>query len=125
MNETKFYIDYLKNNPHPELQIIALAFEYAPTEARAWSSIEKMRNALEIPYPILLAQSGSSNKVKANEKLPMLNHVLYYPTTIFVDKKGAVRKIHTGFNGPATGEKHLTFKRNFETFVAELLKETP
>ena len=72
---------------------------------------------------MLLAQYGSSSKVKANEKLPMLNHVLSYPTTIFIDKKGDVRKIHTGFNGPATGEKYVEFKKEFEGFVGELLKK--
>ena len=40
----------------------------------------------------------------------MLNHVLSYPTSIFIDKTGKVRKIHTGFNGPATGEKFTEFK---------------
>ncbi|WP_366512766.1 hypothetical protein [Kordia sp.] len=45
---------------------------------------------MHIPYPILLAQFGTSNKQKAQEKLPMLNHVLSYPTTIFIDKKGKV-----------------------------------
>ena len=53
----------------------------------------------------------------------MLNHVLSYPTTIFIDKKGVVRKIHTGFNGPATGEKYTEFKTEFEGFVGELIDE--
>jgi len=70
-----------------------------------------------------LAQYGTSDKKKAQEKLPMLNHVLSYPTTIFVDKKGMVRKIHTGFNGPATGQKYIDFKEDFEGFVNQLLKE--
>ena len=53
----------------------------------------------------------------------MLNHVLSYPTSIFIDKKGRVRKIHTGFNGPATGDKYTEFKAEFESFVSELLSE--
>jgi hypothetical protein len=53
----------------------------------------------------------------------MLNHVWSYPTTIFIDKKGQVRKIHTGFNGPATGQKYVNFKKDFEDFVNQLLKE--
>ena len=66
---------------------------------------------------------ASVNKGEAQKKLPMLNNILSYPTTIFIDKKGKVRKIHTGFNGPATGEKYTEFKKEFETFVDELLKE--
>ncbi len=62
-------------------------------------------------------------KIKAQEKLPMLNHILSYPTTIFIDKKGEVRRIHTGFNGPATGEKFEEFKNDFDNFITELLQE--
>ena len=123
MDESKYYVSYLNNNPNTDLEIIGLAFEYAPTEEKAFASIRRLKSRLKIPYPIALAQFGSVDKVLAQEKLPMLNHILSYPTTIFIDKKGTVRRIHTGFNGPATGEKHLAFKKDFESFIAELLSE--
>ncbi|MBT8280318.1 MAG: TlpA family protein disulfide reductase [Muriicola sp.] len=123
LDETKFLVDYLKNNPSDDLELIALAIEYAKTEERAMRGIERLIDRLKIPYPIVLAQYGSDNKEAANEKLPMLNHILSYPTTIFIDKQGKVRKIHTGFNGPATGEKYLTFKKEFHDFVQELQAE--
>ena len=53
----------------------------------------------------------------------MLNHILSYPTTIFIDKKGSVRKIHTGFNGPATGKEYDDFKAEFEGFIELLNNE--
>ena len=53
----------------------------------------------------------------------MLNHVLSYPTTIFIDKKGTVRKIHTGFNGKATGKSYAQFVNEFESFLALLTSE--
>ncbi len=123
MDETRYYVNYLKEHPNTELEIVALAFEYAPSREKAFASIARLKERLKVPYPILLAQSGSEDKKLAQEKLPMLNHVLSYPTTIFIDKKGEVRRIHTGFNGPATGEKHLAFKKDFEAFVAQLLAE--
>ena len=85
--------------------------------------IERLKERIGVDYPILLAQYGTYDKQKAQEKLPMLNHVLSYPTTIFVDKKGNVRKIHTGFNGPATGEKFIEFKKDFNELMTELLSE--
>jgi len=123
LDESKYYINYLKTHPEQELEIIALAFEYAPTPEKAFESIKRLKDRLGITYPIVLAQYGTEDKKLAQEKLPMLNHVLSYPTTIFIDKKGAVRRIHTGFNGPATGEKHIAFKTDFEHFVSELLSE--
>lgn len=53
----------------------------------------------------------------------MLNHLISYPTTIFIDKNGKVRKIHTGFNGPATGKKYNEFKNEFENFMDALVLE--
>ncbi|MGY3795649.1 peroxiredoxin family protein [uncultured Aquimarina sp.] len=123
MDETKFYVDYYNKNKNKDIEFVALAFEYAKTSEKAFKSIERMRTKLKVEYPILLAQYGTSNKEKAQEKLPMLNHVLSYPTTVFIDKKGSVRKIHTGFNGPATGQKYLDFKQEFESFVNQLLNE--
>ena len=125
LDETKYFSEYYKNNKNEQLEFVSLAFEYAKTEAKAMQAINKLKSAVDVPYPILLAQYGSSSKQKANDKLPMLNHVLSYPTTIFIDKSGNVRKIHTGFNGPATGEEYDTFVKTFEAFVQMLLEETP
>ncbi|MEM6722261.1 MAG: TlpA disulfide reductase family protein [Bacteroidota bacterium] len=121
LDESTYYSEYSKKNP--DVQFIALAFEYAKTEEKAFNNIKRLQKRLNIPYPILLAQFGTSNKKRAQEKLPMLNHVLSYPTTIFIDKKGKVRRIHTGFNGPATGDKYIDFVKDFENFVSTLQNE--
>lgn len=123
LDESTFYSEFYKNNQDKDIEIVALAFEYVKTEEAAFNNMKRLKNKTGITYPVLLAQYGSSSKVKAQEKLPMLNHVLSYPTTIFIDKTGTVRKIHTGFNGPATGEKYLMFKKEFERFVNTLLHE--
>ena len=121
LDESNFLVDYLKDNEN--LKVIGLAFESAKTEEKAFKGIERLKDRTGLSYPILLAQFGSVDKVEAQQKLPMLNHILSYPTTIFIDKKGEVRKIHTGFNGPATGDKFVEFKKNFNQVVTELLNE--
>lgn len=123
MDETKFLVSYLQDNPHPDLEVMALAFEYAPTEEKAFAGIRRMKERWGVDYPVLLAQYGSSSKLRANEKLPMLNHVLSYPTTIVIDKKGQVRNIHTGFNGPATGKAYEEFTKEFDALLSRLLSE--
>lgn len=123
LDESKYYADFYKKNKNKDIEFIALAFEYAKDKETAFSRINRLQSKIGITYPVLLAQYGTSDKAKAQEKLPMLNHVLSYPTSIFIDKKGKVRKIHTGFNGPATGEKYIEFKAEFEGFVGELLAE--
>lgn len=123
LDETRYYTDYFNNSYSRDLEFVSLAFEYAPTEERAIAGLKRLKQKVGIPFPVLLAQFGTESKLEANKKLPMLNHVLAYPTTIFIDKKGVVRKIHTGFNGPATGEKYSEFKQEFELFVESLLSE--
>lgn len=123
LEETQFYTQYLKENPSDEVQFVSLAFEYAKTKESAINSVNRLIKAENVPYPVLIAQYGTSDKGKANDKLPMLNHVLSYPTTIFIDKKGVVRKIHTGFNGKATGEPYTQFVTEFESFLTLLTSE--
>lgn len=117
LDESKFYVDYMNKNKLIDIEFVALAFEYAKTKDGALNSILKLKNQIGIDYPILLAQYGSSDKGKALEKFPMLNNIISYPTTIFLDKNKDVIKIHTGFNGPATGEKYIEFINEFDNTI--------
>jgi thiol-disulfide isomerase/thioredoxin len=123
LDETRFLVDYASKNGHKDLELVALAFEYAKTEEKALSSIKRLRERVGVTYPMLLAQFGGADKLEASHKLPMLNRVISYPTTIFIDREGSVRRIHTGFNGPATGEKYMEFQREFDSLVQKLLSE--
>ena len=117
LDESKFYVDYMNKYELKDIEFVALAFEYAKTKDDALNSIQKLKKQLGINYPILLAQYGSSDKSKALEKFPMLNKIISYPTTIFLDKNKDVIKIHTGFNGPATGEKYTEFINEFNSTI--------
>jgi len=123
LDESKYLSQFYKANKSDDLEIVALAFENAKTIEKATSNLTRLKDRIGIEYPILIAQTKSASKKLAAEKLPMLNHILSYPTTVFIDKKGTVRKIHTGFSGPATGEKYIQFTKEFEAFVKKLSKE--
>ena len=123
LDESKFLTRYYDKHKKEGLEVIALAFEVAKTKKLAFQAINRLQHRIGIKYPILLAQIGSEDKKLAHEKLPMLNHIISFPTTLFIDKKGQVRKIYTGFNGPATGQKYEEFENEFDSFVTQLLKE--
>jgi hypothetical protein len=53
----------------------------------------------------------------------MLNKFMAFPTTIIIDKKGEVRKIHTGFSGPGTGKYYTEFAEEFDKLITDLLAE--
>ncbi|MFK7810346.1 MAG: TlpA disulfide reductase family protein [Saprospiraceae bacterium] len=119
-DETEFLTNYLQKNNNENLEVIALAFEKHKDKKKANAAIRKYKNSFQMPYEMVLA--GPSNKKEAAKALPMLNHILSYPTLIFVDKNDKVRKIHTGFYGPAT-EEYESFTKEFDRTVQELLVE--
>ena len=116
-DETQFLVEYLKNNPELPVEVIALAFEVTGEEERIHRNIKRLKENLNIPYEVVYAGQAREN---AEEKLPMLNKIMSYPTTVFIGRDGKVKRIHTGFSGPATGKRYDAFKADFESFVAEL-----
>lgn len=122
LDESKLYAQWYDKYHDQGLEIIGLAFERTPTFAKAASNIRRLQKRLGTPYPILIA-STSNNKQEAAKKLPMLNHVMSYPTSIFIDRSGDVQKIHTGFYGPGTGAYYTEFVEEMEALLEELIAE--
>lgn len=121
MDETAYLTDFYKNNRDKGLEIIGLAYERSPEFEKAVKNVSRLKTRFNITYPLLIA--GISDKEKAAETLPMLNHVMSFPTTIIIDRKGKVRKIHTGFYGPGTGKHYTEFVTDFESTINSLLEE--
>ena len=122
LDETRFFLSYIEENPNEDLAFIGLSVEAAKTEEKAMKRIKNMIDKFNIPYPILLAQYGGTDKEKFLQKIPVLENIISYPTTIIIDKSGIVNSIHTGFNGPATGQAYLDYKENFKTEIKGLLE---
>ena len=124
LDQTKFLVDYVKENQNENLKVISLDIEIAKTRERSYENIDRLKNEVGITYPVLLAQYGRNGSKKAVlEKLPMLNKLHAYPTLLVLDKDKNVRKIYTSFNGPATKEKHVDFKKEFNKTIDKLLSE--
>jgi peroxiredoxin len=121
MDETAFLAPYYAKNKNRGIEIIGLAYERSTNFEQAKTRLEKLKKRYQIEYELLVA--GISDKVEAAKSLPALNAVLAFPTTIFIDKKGKVRRIHTGFTGAGTGIYYEKFKDEFRDFINQLLKE--
>ena len=80
-----------------------------------------MKERFGVDYPVLLA--GTNDKAEASKALPALNRVVAFPTTIFIDKKGKVRHIHTGFSGPGTGKYYDQYIGEYNRLIDKLLAE--
>jgi thiol-disulfide isomerase/thioredoxin len=104
------------------VEIVSLMFEHFGDFPRASQAALRFKQHYGIEYTTLIA--GISDKDEAGKKLPMLDKFQAFPTTVFVDKKGNVRKIHTGFTGPATGEHYSEFVAEVKSTLDQLLAET-
>ncbi|WPP53183.1 TlpA disulfide reductase family protein [Catalinimonas niigatensis] len=121
MDETIFFADWYRRHQDEEVEIIGLAYERKDDFAYASSRVKKMIGKLDVGYDFLIA--GVSDKEAAAKTLPMLNRVMSFPTSIFIDKNGQVRNIHTGFSGPGTGVYYERFVEEFNLLMDKLLAE--
>jgi len=121
MDETKFLSEWYRKNKKKPVAIVGLAYERKPEFEYAKQMVQKVAKRFNVEYDFVIA--GTNDKDAASKTLPMLNGISSYPTTIFIDKKGQVRKIHTGFAGPGTGEYYQQWREEFNALMNTLLKE--
>ncbi|MCF2445191.1 TlpA family protein disulfide reductase [Dyadobacter sp. CY345] len=121
MDETNFLAPWYTKNKSRGVEIVGLAFEHSDDLAVSAPKLKRMESRFGIEYPVLLA--GTNTNEATAKALPMLNKVMSYPTTIFIDKKGKVREIHTGFSGPGTGKYYDEFVADFNQLMDKLISE--
>lgn len=100
-------------------EIVSLAYEVSGDSAVDGQLVRRFRDKFGIPWPILLAGVNDTELTAAT--LPQLEGFTAYPTLIFLDRSGRVRKIHAGFYGPATGAQYTRLRKDLVTYVEALL----
>jgi thiol-disulfide isomerase/thioredoxin len=120
MDESIFFKQLHEQYYAEGLEVVALAFERAKTKEKSLENLNRMQEKLQLPYSILLA--GETRAVNAADKLPMLNHIMSYPTSILIGKSGDILSIHTGFYGPSTGSYYDRYVENMNQKIKEALK---
>ncbi len=118
-DEAAFLAQLYREHRAEGLEVVSLMFEHFGDFAQAASATRRFRKSTGIDYETLVA--GTSDKDEAAKALPQLTGVFAFPTTIWVDRAGMVRKIHAGFSGPATGAHYTNLTREFTDFTLELL----
>lgn len=120
MDESKYLKDiYAKYED--QLEIVAVTFETQVSDQDKIDHIRQYQQSLGLYYTFLIG--GDACKPCAAKIFPQLNNIISFPTLIFVDKKGEIRKIHTGFNGPGTGEIYTKFVKETDAFINALINE--
>ena len=119
-DETAYLAELYNRNNTSGLEVVALAFDNSE-KAVTINKLNKIKSHFGANYDFLIA--GKASKTESIKSLPMLNHIMSYPTSIFIDRKGNIRKIRTGFYGPGTGDYYTRYIEKTNDFVAKLLAE--
>jgi peroxiredoxin len=122
MDETAYLVNYYKKYHPKGVEIVGLAYERTTDFARSQKTLTQLKNRFNIPYPLLIT-GYTNDKAETAKSLPMLANFVAFPTTVIIDKKGDVRKIHTGYSGPGTGEHYTEFVNEFQKLTEDLLAE--
>lgn len=121
LDESKYYAELSELINDDRLQIIPVGFERSEDFDTNSLQLRQYQDELNLPFEPYLG--GKASKSVANDVFPMLNHVMSFPTSIFIDQNGEVQRIHTGFYGPGSLPEYEAFKSSTETLVRELLAQ--
>jgi thiol-disulfide isomerase/thioredoxin len=120
LDEMNYLVPWYLKNQKRGIEIVALAFERSLSPAEARIQLLKTQKKYQVPYDIVIA--GSTSEDKPADKIPGLKNFISFPTTIFLNKKHQVVKVHAGFTGPSTGEFFEKWKSEFNQTVNDLVK---
>ncbi len=123
MDETAFLSKFYDANRSKGIEVVSLAYEASTDFERSVKSVRKFQQRFNVKYPMLITGVWVNDESMTEKTLPQITTIKAFPTTIFLDKKGKVHKIHSGFYGLGSGEHHEIYKKEFLETINKLLEE--
>lgn len=120
-DEAPLLRDWSRRYRERGLEVLGLAYEQTGELESDRRAVLRFARRHGFEHTLLLA--GVSERKAAAATLPDLTGLFAFPTTIFVDRAGRVRKIHSGFDGPATGTHYEKLVAELTRILEELLAE--
>ncbi len=121
LDETMYYKKLHERYNDQGLEIISVCYEAGDTFEEHKASIERLKENLDLDFTFVVG--GSAKKSLASEHFSMLNEVISFPTSIFIGRDGEVKRVHTGFNGPGTGDIYLKYIEETNALIEFLLAQ--
>jgi len=103
------------------LEMVGLAYEVTGDPAVDGALVRRYADKFGIDFPLLLA--GVNDSESPNATQPQLDGPIAFPTTIFLDTTGRVRRVHSGFYGPALAGMNQKLEQELVDFTEGLLRE--
>jgi thiol-disulfide isomerase/thioredoxin len=121
MDETRYYKQLYDKYHAQGLEIISVGYEVGNSFEDYANKIKLLKDRFNLDFTFLVG--GNANKGLASSQFSMLNEVISFPTSIYIGKDGVVKRVHTGFNGPGTGEYYTEYVEKTNLLIESLLKE--
>ncbi|MFM7233099.1 MAG: TlpA disulfide reductase family protein [Flavobacteriales bacterium] len=120
-DESRFLSELYASYKTRGLQIIPVAFERGDDVVAACKRVATQFEQLEIAYPFYYG--GKASKADAQKTLDFLTEVHSFPTSVFIDKKGTIRGVYTGFYGPGTHEEYSKHTAEITQLIDSMIRE--
>lgn len=121
LDESMFYKKLYEKYHNQGLEIIAVGYETGDNFTTHAENISRLKEKLNLDFTFLVG--GNASKDLASQHFNMLNEILSFPTSIYIGRDGSVKRIHTGFNGPGTGDYYNEYVKNTTMLVEYLLAQ--
>lgn len=120
LDEARLFRELYTKYKDKGFEVVALNFEDKTFEL----SKKKMQRFIEqtgANYTFLYA--SPRDRAKRDSVLYPIEGQMAFPTGMFIDRLGSIRKVETGFSGPGTGEHYTKFVDETTKLIELLLSE--
>jgi thiol-disulfide isomerase/thioredoxin len=118
-DEAQFLVELDRKYHDRGLEIVALDFEEIEEQESGYKRLKAFVKQYGVNYTYLVAGAPIEMWVK----VPQADNLNSWPTTFFVGRDGKVKKVHSGFASPASGEFHTQARESFTKTIEALLTE--
>jgi thiol-disulfide isomerase/thioredoxin len=101
------------------LEVVAVTYEYTDDLERSRRLVAQFRKRNGVTYPVLWA--GATKDAASSALFSRVDGLRAFPTTLFLDRQHRIVGIHSGFDGPATGDRFQRLRKEWEETVKKLV----
>jgi len=120
LDEARLFRELYSKYKDQGFEVVALNFEdktFEPSKKK----MERFISQTGANYTFLYV--APRGREKRDSVLYPIEGQMAFPTGLFLDKKGNIRKVETGFSGPGTGEHYTQFVNETTKLIELLLSE--
>lgn len=121
MDEARDFSMFYENFNNEGLEVLAVCFERSDKLEEANRKIKRFKRETGAQYPFLFG--GAVERVKKDRLFSLIGGISSYPTAVYIDRSGKIRKVSSGYYGPGTGIYHERYLSASKDFIEKLLNE--